>query len=227
MDVDDTIMEKLSSACTHNMDSEEVMGMFSANQVRAPHAPLLFTSSKIRAKKNKTLEFLSEHPDVEMTLRKAVPAAAKLRQRVCKSVADLQKEMSQCIMDKIQKRDQTDLEKMERQVLDLLSSENPDYVGAFPSLNSASVDILQDILKGAVVGQKFLHNWNERRSHSSTTYFGRIEKLKVPKTKNCKKHYIICYWEQTGDYVEDGEDYNIQLQELAMDYIQGDVQFIE
>ena len=156
MDVDDNMMEKLSSARTHNMDSEEVMGMFSANQVRAPHATLLFTSSKIRAKKNKTLEFLSEHPDVEMTLKKAVPAAAKLRQRVRKSVADLQKEMSQRIMDKIQKRDQTDRKKMERHVLDLLRSENPDYVAAFPSLNSTSVDILQDILKDVVVGQKMI-----------------------------------------------------------------------
>ena len=220
------MMEKLSSARTHNMDSEEVMGMFSANQVRAPHASLLFTSSKIRAKNKKTLEFLSEHPDVEITLKKAVPAAAKLRQRVRKSVADLQKEMLQRIMDKIKTIDQSNRKEMERQVLHLLSSENPDYVGAFPSLNSASVDILQDILKGAVVGQKILHNWNERRSHSSTTYFGKIEKLKVPKTKNCKKHYI-CYWEPTGDYDEDGEDYNIKLQELAVDYIQGDVQFIE
>ena len=47
MDVDDNMMENLSSARTHNMDSEEVMGMFSANHVRAPYTTLLFTLSKI------------------------------------------------------------------------------------------------------------------------------------------------------------------------------------
>ena len=37
----------LESARTHNIDSEEVMGMFSANIARAPRATLLFVSSKI------------------------------------------------------------------------------------------------------------------------------------------------------------------------------------
>ena len=34
-------MTKLASANTHQMDSEEVMGMFSASQARAPCATLL------------------------------------------------------------------------------------------------------------------------------------------------------------------------------------------
>ena len=48
-----------------------------------------------------------------------------------------------------------------------------------PGPGDDDVDILQDILKGAVVDQKILHNWNKRRSHSSTTYFGKIEQLKL------------------------------------------------
>ena len=45
MEITDDIRSKLNSARTHNMDSEEVMDMFSASQVRAPRATLLFISS--------------------------------------------------------------------------------------------------------------------------------------------------------------------------------------
>ena len=58
MEVTDDLRSKLASARTHNMDSEEVMDMFSAGQARAPRATLLFISSKIRARKNHTLEFI-------------------------------------------------------------------------------------------------------------------------------------------------------------------------
>ena len=63
MEVTDDLRSKLASARTHNMDSEEVMGMFSAGQARAPRATLLFISSKIRARKNNTLKFILSHPE--------------------------------------------------------------------------------------------------------------------------------------------------------------------
>ena len=79
MEVTEETKQKLDSARTHNIDSEDVMGMFSANQSRAPHATLLFISSKIKAKKNNTLAYLSSHPESETVVRKAVTVGAKLR----------------------------------------------------------------------------------------------------------------------------------------------------
>ena len=62
MEITDEIRSKLTSARTRNIDSEEVMGMVSASQGRAPRATLLFICSKIRSKKNKTLDYISSHP---------------------------------------------------------------------------------------------------------------------------------------------------------------------
>ena len=59
MKVTDEMKKKLDSARTHNIDSEEVMGMFSAIQAKAPCATLLFITSKIKAKKNDTIKFLA------------------------------------------------------------------------------------------------------------------------------------------------------------------------
>ena len=48
------------TARTHNMDAEEIMGMFSAHKKRAPNATLAFLSARMRTKKNRTIEYLDE-----------------------------------------------------------------------------------------------------------------------------------------------------------------------
>ena len=58
MEVTDTLMEQTATARTHNIDSEELMGMFSAIQQQTPAATLCYISSKIRAKKNRTVDYL-------------------------------------------------------------------------------------------------------------------------------------------------------------------------
>ena len=94
--------DKLDSARTHNIDSEEVMGMFSASHSRAPRATLLYLSSKIKAKKNKTLQYLESHTEEhqEKLVKKSVPLAAKLKDTSKKSVIDLQKELFRRIAEK-------------------------------------------------------------------------------------------------------------------------------
>ena len=119
MNVTEEIKQKLDSARTHNIDSEEVMGMFSANQSRAPHATLLFISSKIKAKKNNTLAYLSSHPESETLVRKAVTVGAKLRRCTQKSVAELQSELSTRIANKMQKKEQG--ERMEKKVKEVMA----------------------------------------------------------------------------------------------------------
>ena len=66
------------------------MGMFNANQSRAPHATLLFISSKIKATNNNTLAYLSSHPESETLVRKAVTVGAKLtlHSKVCGRIAE-------------------------------------------------------------------------------------------------------------------------------------------
>ena len=135
MEVSEYVTSKLESARTHNMDSEEVMGMFSTGQSRAPRATLLFLSSKIRAKKNKTLPYLLSHPEAERRVIQSVPAAAKLRRQAQTSAAELQKELSCQIANKMQKKKTTERRKLEDKVKQLLDQPSGDYATAFPSLD--------------------------------------------------------------------------------------------
>jgi hypothetical protein len=105
MEMTDELRSKLASARTHNMDSEEVMGMFSASQARAPRATLLFISSKIRSKKNKTVDFILSHPEPEIIVMTSIAAAAKLKRRAQVSASELKKELSRRIADKMQKKE--------------------------------------------------------------------------------------------------------------------------
>ena len=147
MEVSEDVTSKLESARTHNMDSEEVMGMFSAGQSRVPRATLLFLSSKIRAKKNKTLPYLLSPPEAERRVMQSVPAAAKLRRQAQTSAAELQTELSRRIAGKMQKKKTTERRKLEDKVKQLLDQPNGDYATAFPSLDSVALDTLQDIVK--------------------------------------------------------------------------------
>ena len=58
LDVDDVLRKETESSRAHNIDAEEVMGMFSAAKVRSPNATIDFLSSKMRAKKNNTVAYL-------------------------------------------------------------------------------------------------------------------------------------------------------------------------
>ena len=46
------------SARTHNIDAEEIMGMFSALKAKSPNVFICYISCKMRAKKNGTVKYL-------------------------------------------------------------------------------------------------------------------------------------------------------------------------
>ena len=56
--VTEKLRAETKSARSHNIDAEELMGMFSAAQKKAPNATLCFLPCKMRAQKNRTVEFL-------------------------------------------------------------------------------------------------------------------------------------------------------------------------
>ena len=45
------------------------------------------------------------------------------------------------------------------------------------------------------------------------------KKTKVPS-------YVVCYWGMDESYDEDGEDFNMPVHELAVDFICGDLHFV-
>ena len=63
LDITEELRKQTESARSHNIDSEEVMGMFGAAQQKAPNATLHYLSSKIRAQKNHVTDYLDSLED--------------------------------------------------------------------------------------------------------------------------------------------------------------------
>ena len=58
MDVSKKLEEETESASCHNIDAEEIMGMFSTAKNNAPNATQNYLSSNIRAQKNGIVDYL-------------------------------------------------------------------------------------------------------------------------------------------------------------------------
>ena len=58
IDMTDQLRKETQSARCHKIDAKELMGMFSAAKEHAPNATLCYLSSRIRAQKNKVVDYL-------------------------------------------------------------------------------------------------------------------------------------------------------------------------
>ena len=67
MDINKKLEEENESARCHNIDAEEIMGMFSAAKDNAQNATLNYLSSKIRTQKNGVVDYLDNLEQDERT----------------------------------------------------------------------------------------------------------------------------------------------------------------
>jgi len=81
MDITEELKKQTESARSHNIDSEEVMGMFAAAQQKAPNATPHHLSSKIRAQKNRVTDYLASLSveNKEKVIKLAISYARKHR----------------------------------------------------------------------------------------------------------------------------------------------------
>ena len=63
IDITDKLREEAESARSHNIDAEEVMGMFSSLKKKAPNATMCYLSCRMRACKNKTVQYLDQREE--------------------------------------------------------------------------------------------------------------------------------------------------------------------
>ena len=105
LEVTETLREEVALARSHNIDSEEIMGMFSAAQAKSPNATLCYPSCKMRATKNKTVEI---EPDrCEIILKKAVKFGRLERERKKKKQKEIVAELKNRQKKKEQAKDMT------------------------------------------------------------------------------------------------------------------------
>lgn len=219
MDVTDQLRLESESARCHNIDAEEIMGMFSALKNKAPNATVCYLASKMRAQKNKTVDYLDSMPPVALddVLKAVVSLARQKRNKRRKRQKDLLKEMAARQAAKQQQRDAAQRKKLERELKSLETTESG-ISGKFPEMEEDKRENLLKILDGRAVGSHVCHVWSTDGGLLHT-YLGKIEKLK--KTKTTQK-YRVGYWEQHETY-DNAVDYDMPLQELAADFVLGDL----
>ena len=94
--ISDQLRCETKSARCHNMDAEEVMGMFSAAKHKATNATVCYLSCKMRAQKNGTVDFLDrlEKTKRDELLMKVVHLGQQQRRRKRKKQIELREELS-------------------------------------------------------------------------------------------------------------------------------------
>ena len=210
----EVLQKETETARTHNIDAEEVMGMFSALKKKAPSATICYLSCKMRAKKNKTVEYLDKLDEGKrkVILKKAVQLGQKQRRKRKAEQNDLRAELLKRQTEKQQAREATERRKVERKLkntgLDRLVQE-------FAEIGKERLEQLVELMEGKAAGKDLCHVWLE--DGKQVVYSGKIEKLKKD-----GKTYVVGYW-GLEESVEDATDYNMSMYELGADLIAEDL----
>ena len=220
LDITEELKKQTESARSHNIDSEEVVGMFSAAQQRAPNATLHFLSSRIRAKKNCVTVYLDslQEEQRDKVISFAVSFTRKLRIRKRTEKRNVLAELSRRSSQKRQKKQMSELGKIEKKLRALPSTDELSV--AFPELENNKLQELTEILDGKCIGRNIMHSWHDDGTQENTLYCGRIEKLLRGGLK-----YEVAYWEPTEDY-DDAEDYELSKYAIAADLFVDDLAFV-
>ena len=87
----------------NNITCEELVGLFSAIQQRAPNGTMLFYSAKIKAKKNKTDKYLRglDGPSMDAIIKKSISLAVSTRMQSHSYVQEMHADLIKRVNEKI------------------------------------------------------------------------------------------------------------------------------
>ena len=221
MDLTEQLRKETESARLHNIDAEEIMGIFSAKKQRAKHASVPYMAACMRAKKNRTVESLDSMTEDqrEQVVMWAISKARAKRNRDRKRQDDVRKELSRRAAQKIQKRQDQNRKALEKKIK---STKIEDIGTVFPQLDEAGVDVVVTIMNGKIVGRNICHVWYDEELQSKTVYSGKIEQF-IQKKRQPHK-YRIGYWNEQETY-DNAVDYTMNKWEICVDFIEGDLVF--
>ena len=214
MTIDDQLESETKSARCHNIDAESVMGMFSASQARAPNATMCYISSTIRSRKNNVISYLDRLDEDQRNalVKYSCTKARKHRYKQKQRAAEVEAEISRRIAEKKQKKAQRDRKKVEKSIREgTLRSE-------FPDLSDEAHLAVDLIMKGTIVGHNVRHIWYDDDTREKVLYHGKVEKLKRKRGGT----YVVAYW-SAGESYSEAEDYEMTKEEMAADYVCGDL----
>ena len=215
MDLTEKLKQETASARSHNIDAVEIMGMFSALKQKAPNATLCFLSCRMRAIKNRTVQYLDslEESRREDILKKAISYGRRDRRK--KNQKQLRVELIRRQDEKVQVKDA----KIRKQVEKKLKEGGLDaVVKLFPTITENEIDgeKVMDLLEGRAIGRNIVHVWE--LDGERLPYNGRIEKLCESKRKG--KSYKIAYWTDDQKY-NDAQDTDVSIYATVTDFLLG------
>lgn len=177
-----TVTEKLkqetTSARSHNMDAEELMGMFSALKKKAPNATICYLSCKMRARKNNTVDYLDslDKEKQELVIRKAVRLGVIQRRKKRKKQGELQEELHKRQATKERKRSEQERKVLEKKFEELGADKIEEV---FPELPEEKMSLIKEVLGGRGVGAFICHAWD--LGGSRVIFNGKIETFHAKK----------------------------------------------
>jgi hypothetical protein len=214
------LKNETASARLHNIDSEELMGMFSDAKGRCPNATLCYLSCKLRSKKNRTIDYLDNQEDLsrEKVVKWSIYMARKRRVRTRLLHNEIRTEITSRLSCKRQKMDEKQRRKLERELCILTTSE---IMHLYKHLSAKQLEDLDDVMSDRIVGRKLGHDWYDAENSKSFIYNGRVEKV----SKRLEdKVYTISYWKKDETDIE-AVEYKMKKIQLAADVITGDLTF--
>ena len=218
MSSNDQIMNQTKSARLHNIDSEELMGMFSAAKQKAPNATLCFLSSKLRACKNKTTALLSKKPtDIQNKLTLwAISNARETRFANAQSHKEMTSELIKRMADKIQNKKFKEQKKIEKILKNCMPNQIKEI---FPDLENNEASNIEEILTGAAIGRCICQLWFDNATNSQDVYCGRFLSIK----KKNSGIYIVSYWKPNENEDDDAVEYEMSKYQLSAGIISGNM----
>ena len=222
----DAMLVQASQAPLHNMAAERVMAMADAHFRRAPNALPSFVESKIKAKVNKSMTWLSSLPfneqqrAVDFAVHKAGALSLVAKERAERD----QQTYTVRLEDKVRRKDNSARKKLEKKIVALEKSVDVTYddvVSVAPDASSDSLAIIFQLLNSPAefVGRRIEHMWFDSETETLAKYQGVI--VKVKKSKSC---LVVGYWSSAED-AEDAEDFDIPRAQLISDLLYNDVKF--
>jgi hypothetical protein len=220
LSITETLKEETASARLHNIDSEEIVGMFSDAKGRCPNATICYMSSKLRCKKNKTVDFLDSLDPLsrEKVVKWSIHVARNKRKRNRMQHVEIRAQISRREISKRQKMDEKGKRQLEKDLSNLTFSE---MKNEYKHLSAKQFNDLEDVMFDRIIGRKLCHEWCHADTSKSVMYDGRVEKL----SKRQKDIiYSISYWKDDETEIE-AVDYCMKKFQLAADVIRGELIF--
>ena len=104
----------------------------------------------------------------------AISYARKHRVQKRKEKSEILKEISKRIAQNKQKKNMTDLNRIEGTLTKLEST--AELPSKFPELDICKIEDLTQLLEGRCIGKNIIHSWYDEETQGKKAYYGRFEK---------------------------------------------------